>query len=505
MSMPAEKLTTLPNLRQLLAGMADAPPLALTGIADDSRRVRPGNLFIAYQGATTHGLAHAAAAIESGAAAVAWDSATGDQSLATGTVPFVAVEGLAGRLGELANRWYGEPSRALRLAGVTGTNGKTTIAFLATQALQLLGRGCGYIGTLGAGIGELSTEVALTTPPCLDLHRLLAGFRDAGADYSAIEVSSHALVQDRVNGLSFDATIFTNLSRDHIDYHSDMRDYFESKARLFSAYASRHRIVSIDCEYGLELADRCDPNVVRVATRGDRLPVSGRHVVAASIETVDAGSRVRVESSWGSAEILVPLAGEFNVSNALQVLALLLCWNVAFDEACAVIEHLVAPPGRLQKVTIDAPGLPAVYVDYAHTPAALEAALRALRAHTTGRLWCVFGCGGDRDRGKRPLMGAVANRDADMSVVTNDNPRSESPAAIIADVMAGMNAGVVAIESRSAAIAYAVGEAAPDDTVLIAGKGHEDYQIIGSVRHDFSDYQTARANLEARATAGGRR
>jgi len=503
MSMPAENLTTLPNLRQLLSGMADAPPLPLTGVADDSRRIRPGNLFIAYQGATTHGLLHVAAAIERGAAAVAWDPATGDKSLATGAVPFVAVDGLAFRLGEIANRWYGEPSRALRLAGVTGTNGKTTVAFLATQAMQLLGRGCGYIGTLGAGISELSADVALTTPPCLELHRLLAGFRDAGADYSAIEVSSHALVQDRVNGLHFDATIFTNLSRDHIDYHGDMRDYFESKARLFSAYASRHRIIGIDCDYGLELADRCGPNVVRVSVRGDRLPMSGRYVVAAAIETVDAGSKVRVESSWGSAEILVPLAGDFNVSNALQVFALLLCWNVSFEEACAVTEHLVAPPGRLQKVTIDVPGLPAVYVDYAHTPAALEAALRALRPHTSGRLWCVFGCGGDRDRGKRPLMGAVASRDADRTVVTNDNPRSESPATIIADVMAGMDTDAVAIESRSAAIAYAIREAEPDDTVLIAGKGHEDYQIIGATRHDFSDYQTARANLEARA--GGRR
>ncbi|MDH4106921.1 MAG: UDP-N-acetylmuramoyl-L-alanyl-D-glutamate--2,6-diaminopimelate ligase [Gammaproteobacteria bacterium] len=504
MSMPAEQLPTKPNLQQLLAGMADAPPLAITGIADDSRRVRPGNLFIAWQGATTHGLAHAPTAIERGAAAVAWDSATGDSKLASGSVPFIGIEGLGAGLGEVANRWYDSPSRSLRLAGVTGTNGKTTVAYLATQAMQLLGRGCGYIGTLGAGIDELRSDVALTTPPCLELHRLLAEFRDAGADYSAIEVSSHALVQDRVNGLRFDTTIFTNLSRDHIDYHSDMRAYFESKARLFTSHSSRHQVVSVDCEYGMELAERCGTGVVRVATRRDRQAGTGRHVAARDIEAVAAGYRVRVASSWGQADVSVPLAGEFNVSNALVVLALLLCWNVSFEDACAVIEYLAAPPGRLQRVAVEGSSLPAVYVDYAHTPAALEAVLRALRSHTSARLWCVFGCGGDRDRGKRPLMGAVASRDADRAVVTNDNPRTEPPSQIIADVLAGMDAEAIAIESRSAAIAYAIREAAPGDVVLIAGKGHEDYQIIGDQRHDFSDYQAARANLEARANEGER-
>jgi len=504
MSMPAENLFTKPNLQQLLAGMADAPPLELTGITDDSRRVRPGFLFIACQGATTHGLVHATAATDAGAAVVAWDTSSGDVALARGKIPYIGVAALASKLGEIANRWYDAPSRAIRLAGVTGTNGKTTVAFLATQAMQLLGRGCGYIGTLGAGIDELRTDIALTTPPCLELHRLLAGFRDAGADYSAIEVSSHALVQDRINGLRFDATIFTNLSRDHIDYHRDMRDYFESKARLFTAYRSAHQIVSVDCDYGLELAERSGRNVVRVSTRADLLPLSGRYVAAADIDKTDTGFRVKVTSSWGRHDVLIPLAGEFNVSNALQVLALLLCWGVDIGSACAVIGHLVAPPGRLQRVLAEGADLPAVYVDYAHTPAALEAALRALRAHTTRRLWCVFGCGGDRDRGKRSLMGAVATRDADRAVVTNDNPRTEPPEQIIADVLEGMDASATAIESRAAAIAYAINEASPGDTVLIAGKGHEDYQIIGTQRLDFSDYQTARANLEARASHGGR-
>lgn len=506
MSMAAAAIRPTPDLRQLLSGLADAPPLPLTGIADDSRRVEPGNLFVAWQGETVHGLEYAGQAIAAGAAAVAWDRSTGDAALAEGAVPFVAVDRLAAHLGDIANRWYGTPSADLRVAGVTGTNGKTTVAFLLAQALKRLDRPCGYVGTLGHGCDELEADLGLTTPACLDLHRLLAGFRDSDARYAAVEVSSHGLTQGRVDGVRFDAAVFTNLSRDHIDYHADMREYGESKARLFTEFDARHRIINVDDPFGAELARRCPDGLVAVASRGQGRPGAERYVQADRVDVIESGFRVSIDSTWGVTEITVPLAGDFNVSNVLLVLALLLAWDLSLPAAAEVIGRLAAPPGRLQRVAAAADAsVPAVYVDYAHTPAALEAALNALRGHTRGELWCVFGCGGDRDRGKRPLMGEAASRGADRSIVTNDNPRSESPDRIIADILAGMEGGAIAIEDRGTAIAHAIREAGEGDTVLIAGKGHEDYQIIGRTRLDFSDYQCASANLEARAPKGGDR
>jgi UDP-N-acetylmuramoyl-L-alanyl-D-glutamate--2,6-diaminopimelate ligase len=501
MSMPAEILRPNVTLDQLLHGMAEVPAIQLTGISSDSRKLEKGNVFIACQGKSTHGLDYLQQAGKAKIAAIVWDPATREAPLAD--IPMFPVAGLAGHLGAIANRFFDTPSGRLKVSGVTGTNGKTTVAYLIMQCLRLLGQKCGYVGTLGIGIDQISSSDGMTTPACIDLHRQLADFCDAGAGHAAIEVSSHALEQNRVDGVHFDTAIFTNLSRDHIDYHGSMQAYGETKARLFVDYDVKNRIVSLDSEFGQDLAERCGSNVVTVSTRFDRVANGRPYVFVRAVVATERGSRVSVMSSWGAGEFLLPLPGDFNVANAVEVLAAMLCWNVPLDEACDVLGKVSAPPGRMQGVRLDTEAaLPAVFVDYSHTPASLEAALRALRQHCKGQLWCVFGCGGDRDRGKRALMGKIAARHADHAVVTNDNPRSEPPAEIIADIIEEMDDVAVVIEDRGAAIAHAVAAADKDDVILIAGKGHEDYQILGEQRLSFSDYNVARANLLTRLDKG---
>jgi UDP-N-acetylmuramoyl-L-alanyl-D-glutamate--2,6-diaminopimelate ligase len=501
MSMPAEILSPNITLDQLLKGLADAPAIPVSGISSDSRQLGEGDVFIAFQGSASHGLDFLDQAIDAGVAAVVWDSSTGEARSAD--IPMVEVSGLATHLGTIANRFFDTPSKRIKVCGVTGTNGKTTVAYLIMQCLHLQGQKCGYIGTLGAGIDEISSPGDMTTPACIDLHRQLAGFSAAGASHAALEVSSHALEQQRIDGVHFDTAIFTNLSRDHIDYHGSMRAYGETKARLFLEHDVRHRIVSLDTDFGQELAERCAPNVVTVSTRFDRVANGRPFVFVRAVVATDSGSRVSVMSSWGAGEFLLPLPGEFNVANAVDVLSALLCWDVPMDEACELLSRVSAPPGRMQGVRLDSETeVPTVFVDYAHTPASLEAALRALRKHCKGELWCVFGCGGDRDRGKRSLMGRIAARHSDHPVVTNDNPRFEKPAEIIAGILEGMDEDTVVIEDRGAAIAHAISEADKKDVVLIAGKGHEQYQIIGSERLEFSDYRIAQANMQARLEEG---
>jgi len=501
MSMPAENLNANVTLDRLLTGMAEAPAIPVSGVSSDSRCLREGYVFIACQGRTSHGLEFLAQAVEAKVAAVVWDSSTG--SAPSADIPMFAVEDLASHVGTIANRFFNTPSKRIRVTGVTGTNGKTTVAYLIMQCLRRLGDKCAYIGTIGSGIDEISSSDGMTTPACIDLHRQLAEFSDAGAQHAAIEVSSHAIEQRRVDGMHFDTAIFTNLSRDHIDYHGSMRAYGETKARLFLDYDVKHRIVSLDTEFGQEIADRCGPNVVTVSTRFDRVANGRPYIFVRAIVATERGSKVSVMSSWGAGEFMLPLPGDFNISNAIEVLAAMLCWDVPLDEACEVLGKVSAPPGRMQRVRPDTEAdLPAVFVDYAHTPASLEAALRALRQHCKGRLWCVFGCGGDRDRGKRALMGKIAARHADVPVVTNDNPRSEPPAEIIAGILEEMDDDTVVIEDRGAAIAHAVSAAGDDDVVLIAGKGHEEHQIVGKQRLLFSDHNIAWANMLARLEKG---
>lgn len=498
MSMPAEALRPGISLETLFPGVAGVPSLKVQGIASDSRHVGDGHLFLATPGATTHGLGFAAAAIERGAAAIAYDPRGTEGEMETLAVPVFAVDGLAGQLGDVANRFYDTPSAAMSVFGITGTNGKTTVAWMLAECQRRLGARSGYVGTLGAGMrGDIDMLPGMTTPGAVELHGLLAGFRDSNANSAAIEVSSHALDQGRVDGVRFQCAIFTNLSRDHLDYHGNMRDYFEAKARLFTEHDAASKIINLDSDWGTELADRSGSNVVTVSTRFDRVANGRPYAFVRSVVASGDGSDVRFTSSWGDGSFLLRIPGDFNVANAMLVLATLLESGVSVEDASAALAGVEAPPGRLERI---AGSGPRVYVDYAHTPDALEVVLRALKPHVGGRLSVVFGAGGDRDPGKRPIMGRVAERLADEIVLTSDNPRHEEPVAIIDAIRAGMlePERAVVIEDRAAAIAWAIDQADDGDTVLIAGKGHEQYQELGADKRPFSDPVLASGCLAAR-------
>jgi UDP-N-acetylmuramoyl-L-alanyl-D-glutamate--2,6-diaminopimelate ligase len=490
MNMPAETLPTSITLKQLLQGLVDAPAVEIRGIASDSRQLSEGDLFLACQGASHHGIEFVDAAVRAGVAAVVYDESTAAAVPGDIGIPLLGVPELAQHLGEIANRYYGYPSAQLDVFAVTGTNGKTTVASMIAQSLQRLERRCACLGTLNN---------ALTTPPPLELHGILAEFRDDGATAAAIEVSSHALVQDRTQGVRIDTALFTNLSRDHLDYHADMREYGEAKAKLFLECNPLHSIINIDDDFGAELATRCVSSVTVVSADVNRAADARPYVFAKRIKAHDNGFDVDVRSSFGAAHFSLALPGKFNVANALLTLALLLHKGVAIEDACTALSGVTAPLGRMQ--AINGPQeAPAVYVDFAHTPDALEAALQALRAHCKGRIWVVFGCGGDRDKGKRGLMGRIAQRLADQVVVTSDNPRNEPLSGIVDDIVAGLPspAAATVIEDRATAIGWAISSAAAADIVLIAGKGHEQYQQIGSERIPFSDQRIAAACLAAR-------
>ncbi len=508
MSMPATPLQPDMTLERLLAGIAGAPAVNLKGIASDSRRLAPGYAFLACRGASHHGLDFLEDALAAGVSAIVWDSDTAAAVPAIASAVSVPVAGLERRLGEIANRWFDFPSEHLRVSGVTGTNGKTTVAYLLAQCMQRLDRRCAYLGTLGAGIDEIAPR-GMTTPACIELHGELAEFRAGGAEHAAVEVSSHALDQGRMDGVRVESAVFTNLSRDHIDYHGDMAAYGETKARLFFDFDPAHRIVCIDTPFGRELFDRCrgvsGDGLVAVSTVPHAAVFAeAAYLFVTATEPCQRGFAVTFDSAWGQGSFRLPLAGSFNVGNAALVLAQLLCWGTPFDGALAALERVHAPAGRMQRVPGADESGPAVYVDYAHTPAGLEAALESLRLHCTGNLWCVFGCGGDRDRGKRPLMGEVAARLADRVVVTSDNPRFEDPDRIIAAVLEGMGRHDVAIADRARAITYAIREARDNDVILVAGKGHESVQVIGDKRLPFSDIEVAAAGLAARQSGSGR-
>jgi UDP-N-acetylmuramoyl-L-alanyl-D-glutamate--2,6-diaminopimelate ligase len=500
MSVPAELISSGMNLQTLLQGMADAPAIDISGIATDSRLLGDGYVFFACAGENANGLDFTKQAIEAGANAIVYDPETVDSASVESAVPMIALPGLKQRIGEIANRWFDAPSESLIVTGVTGTNGKTTVAMLLARCMQILGHRSGYIGTLGQGIDEIVDGCGLTSPACIELHESLAGFRDENATHAAIEVSSHALAQGRTDGVRFDTAIFTNLSRDHLDYHGDMLSYFDSKARLFTDNALNHRIINIDSEFGLKLANQCDSNVVVVSTQFERVSNGRPFVFVRAVVTDETGSRIRFETSWGNAEFSIRMPGDFNVENVALVFAYLLRHDISIPEASEALAQVDAPPGRMQRVEITSTtALPTVFIDFAHTPDGLEKALRAIRQHCKGELWCVFGCGGDRDRGKRSQMGELASRLSDQAIVTSDNPRSEDAADIIDDILDGMNGEAIVVEDRAAAIAYAINACGDSATVMIAGKGHESFQIVGKEAIPFSDFKIALANLESRS------
>jgi len=410
----------------------------------------------------------------------------------------VVVPGLRERLPQLAQALYAAPTLGLELVGVTGTNGKTSTVQLSAQALQLLGRVAGSIGTLGAGLHGQLVAHERTTPDVLEVHRLLATLSLAGAQVVAMEVSSHALDQGRVAGLQFDVAVFTNLSRDHLDYHGTMAAYAAAKASLFAWESLRAAVINLDDAQGALIAAGLPE---RIDLIGFSALGAGNAVLRAGDLALDAsGLHFHLQYGVESVRIDSPLLGRFNVDNLLAVAGVLLALGVDFARVAALLPRLEPIPGRMNRLGGSA-GQPLVVVDYAHTPDGLEQALSSLRQHTAGRLLCVFGCGGDRDRGKRPQMAAIAGRLADQVIVTDDNPRSEDGEAIVADILAGFAPGA-AIEverDRAAAIRAAIRAAGPRDTVLVAGKGHETYQETGDRRLPFDDLAVAALALRGGA------
>lgn len=458
----------------------------------DSRKVRPGDLFLAVPGGRQDGRAHIADAIARGAVAVAYEAEGAPALQADGAI-LVPVKELADQLSAIAGRFYGEPSRALRLVGVTGTNGKTSVSQLVAQALDRLGERCGIIGTLGSGFhGELKSGLH-TTPDPIGVQAALAQLKQAGARAVAMEVSSHGLDQGRVAALAFDVAAFTNLSRDHLDYHGSMEAYAAAKAKLFAWPELSCRVINLDGAFGRELAGRHhDSRLISYS-----LTDPAAYLFCRDAHFSDDGVRADLITPRGEGILRSSLLGRFNLSNLLAVVGCLLGMDYPLDEILRVMPDLQGPAGRVQRLGGGA--APLVVVDYAHTPDALEKVLEALRPHASGRLLCLFGCGGDRDRGKRPLMAAVAERLADAVLVTDDNPRSEDPAQIVADIRAGFSEPerVEFMHGRGQAIGHLIASAQVGDVVLLAGKGHEDYQEIDGVRQPFSDLNEASQALAA--------
>lgn len=482
------------SLRDLLAPwVPDAPERILHEMTQDSRMVAAGDLFVALAGHQTDGRRYISQAIAQGAAAIlaeASEEAGEGEIRYVDDVPVIYLSQLHERLSELAGRFYHQPAQRLSLIGVTGTNGKTTTTQLLAQWVRLLGETSAVMGTIGNGLLDNIIAAENTTGSAVDVQHQLFTLAEQGATFVAMEVSSHGLVQHRVAALPFVAAVFTNLSRDHLDYHGDMDHYAAAKWQLFTTHHYGQAIINADDEVGRRWLAKV-PDAVAVSM-DTTVNLHGYHrwLQATRIDYHDNGATIHFVSSWGEGEIESRLLGAFNVSNLLLALATLLALGYPLAELVQTASALHPVCGRME--VFSAPGKPTVVVDYAHTPDALEKALQAARLHCRGKLWCVFGCGGDRDKGKRPLMGAIAEELADNVVVTDDNPRTEEPAAIINDILAGMlDAGRVTVQmGRAEAVSHAVMQAEEDDLLLIAGKGHEDYQIVGHRHLDYSDRLT---------------
>jgi len=469
-------------LHELLQGWVDTSAMvSLTGLCLDNRVIKSGEAFVAVKGQLGHGMDYAQSAVTAGAVAVIHDGLCKRPELA---VPVVEVNGLGDRLGELASRFYGAPSEQMTIAGVTGTNGKTSVAHFLAQSWHRVHDDAGMVGTLGYGaVGHLQRG-ARTTPDAIHLQRVLENCMRGGVEHLAMEVSSHALQQRRCQTVQFDAAIFTNLSRDHLDYHGDMTGYAAAKRRLFTEYAPAFAIINHDDEIGKKWFGELNGGMQMLGfglQKGAEL--------RAQIRAVDIdGMTIRIDGPWGSEEIHTCLMGEFNASNLLAAAGTLALLGMPWSTVLHQLEVMEPVPGRMMRMGGEL-GQPVVVVDYAHTPDALQHALLAVRAHLNGRLVCVFGCGGNRDQGKRPQMGRAAELLADDVYVTSDNPRNESATGIIEDVISGLESpGRATVEpDRASAIEQAIKNCRAGDIVLIAGKGHETWQEVGDRRIPFSD------------------
>lgn len=501
------------RLDEFLRGIAEIPDdggIVVTGLTQDSRAVRAGDVFVALDGAHAHGIIFAPMAAERGAAAVLAEKlapATGKEgaqapesvagSPSPLPVPVVWIENLRGQLGEIAARFFGHPSQSMTLIGVTGTNGKTSTVQLLAQALAALGHCVATIGTLGAGLQGALQSGERTTPDVISVHALLAQFRDAGATHVAMEVSSHALDQGRVDAVEFDVAVFTNLTRDHLDYHGTMQAYGAAKAKLFSWPGLGAAVINTDDAFGRELAASLPSSVQRLRYAVDN---DDAELHATDVRTDIDGLNFRLRSPWGSGAVSSRLLGQFNVANLMAVAGSLGALEVPFAQVCETLQSLDPVAGRMHR--LGGGDCPLVVVDYAHTPDALQQALVTLRAHCEGKLICVFGAGGERDAGKRPQMGAIAETHADVCIVTDDNPRGEDGDAIVAAILTGFaHPSRASVErDRARAIELGLSIAQAGDVVLVAGKGHEAYQESAGVRRPFDDAAVA-GTILARAQA----
>lgn len=480
----------------------------IRGLFCDSRRVQPGGLFFALRGGAADGHRFIEAAVRQGAAAVVLE----DPACISASVPCVLVEDARQSMARLATAFYGDPTAGVPLVGITGTNGKTTTSYIIESILGFAGFPAAVLGTVSYRFGDMVLPATHTTPESLDLQEVLRQMVDHGASGVVMEVSSHALEQKRVDGCKFDVGVFTNLTRDHLDYHGTMENYFSSKLRLFSELLApteikpyRRAVVNIDDGYGAMIAKgaACPVVTYGIDSRGD--------VAVEDLTSSVAGITGRLVTPGGSGRFSSRLVGRFNQYNILAAAAAGFALKLPTERIIAGIEGHRTVPGRLERVD-NSRGI-AVFVDYAHTGDALDNVLKTLNALKTGRIITVFGCGGDRDRGKRPVMGEIAGRLSDLAIITSDNPRTEQPETILAEIRAGVlplgikeyaveelasgcpGKGFTTVPDRREAIRLAVGQAKEGDIVLLAGKGHEDYQIIGTMKHHFDDREEAAAAL----------
>lgn len=480
------------GLQFLLSDLANHKEIAdvqINGLSLDSKSVHQGNLFLAYPGLKMDGRCFISQAVARGAAAIAYDPY--DFECPQSSIPMVAVTKLQQKLSAIAARFHGDASENLFVIGVTGTNGKTSCVHFLAQCFERLGIRCAVIGTLGQGfLDSLDHVSGLTTPNALELQELMGKFLSDGATHLCMEVSSHALVQGRVNAVRFDVAVFTNLTRDHLDYHSDWADYARAKQSLFSFPSLQFCVVNVDDQVGAQIAQDAEVEALRF---GSHAPIR-----AENLDLSEGGIKMTMHLFDGESVIQTELIGRVNIDNILAVASILYKLNYPLDRLVGILSQLRPVPGRMELFR-PSNQVPSVVVDYSHTPDALERALQALREHCAGELWCVFGCGGDRDRGKRAQMGAIAEELSDHVVLTNDNPRSEPPEQIIAEIASGMDQSPTVCEDRKQAVIQTLVKAQPDDWVLIAGKGHEATQTIGSEVIPLSDRQIVQQWLEQAA------
>jgi len=509
--MPVMKQHTGVTLHDLLEGLVDDSSLspladiAVDGVTQDSRDIGDNYVFIAVRGTASHGLSFAEQAVRSGASVILWDAADSEQikkaDVCSNDIICMQVEDLQQKTGEVASRFFNQPSHDLNLIGVTGTDGKTSVSHYLAQCMDSKSSPCGVLGTLGNGLIHELKPTGLTTASAVHVQQSLAMLVDEGARAAVMEVSSHGLDQGRVNSVEFDTAVFTNLSQDHLDYHKTMESYAEAKSKLFEVAGLKSAVINLDDAFGRILAQkhRKHLTVYGYSTSSDDgsfASCADFVVYAKSIKATQHGFEINVVTPKGAGYLELNLLGEFNVSNALAVLATLLLNNMAFDESIKCLSALRPVAGRMELVVVN--NKPTVIVDYAHTPQGMAAACNAVKQHFSGELWCVFGCGGDRDREKRPLMAQAAERYADHIIVTSDNPRHEDPQLIIEQVLDGLAKPELAgtCIDRREAIAQAISAAAAGDVILIAGKGHESCQIVGDTYIAFDDCDVARVLLE---------